>query len=253
MAKEKKVAEKAEVITETATTTVTPEVDYSAKVLGFWDKNKKIISATAIGFCVGVTAFFAYKSLYKVPKEEKAENAIFRAEGLVDKMASTGFNKDSINIALNGGVLAGNKVEGLLKVASGQSGTAAANRANYLIGACYLHNKEFDKAITYLNKFDANGATQMDFGRYKMIGQANAELKKVDDALAAFKKATAVNSKDETFTADALYTAASYADFNGKTTDAVELFKKLKNEYPAAQFVQTGDVDKYLAKLGELK
>jgi tetratricopeptide (TPR) repeat protein len=253
MAKEKKVAEQAEVITETATTKTVPEVDYSAKVLGFWDKNKKNILVAITAFAAAFGGYFAYKNLYKGPKEEKAEAVIFRAEGLFDKMANTGFNKDSINLVLNGGVVAGNKVEGLLKIVSSHSGTNAANRANYMIGATYLHNKEFDKAIKYLKEFSANGAYQMDIKCNIMLGHANAELKKTDEALKAYKAAAAVNSKDDAFTSDALFTAASYADFIGKTSDALELFKKLKNDYPGTSPVQNGDVYKYLAKLGEVK
>ncbi len=65
-----------------------------------------------------------------------------------------------------------------------------------------------------------------------MLGDAYAELKKNDDALDYYKKAAAVNTKDEFMTAEALYKAALFAETTGKTKEAIEIFKKIKDEYP---------------------
>ena len=165
-------------------------------------------------------------------------------------MANTGFNKDTVNIVINGGNVEGSKVTGLLNIVNSYGGTAAANRANYMIGASYLHIKEFDKAIKYLKEFEGNGASQVQSKAYEMIGHAYAEQKKTDDALSYYKKAATVNTKDESVTPDALLLAASYAVKIGKTAEAIDLFKKLKNEYPANNAVVGGEVDKNLAKLG---
>jgi len=51
-------------------------------------------------------------------------------------------------------------------------------------------------------------------------------------------------------TTEALYVAGRYAEAMGKTKEAIELFKKIKEEYPSSQHVSSGDVDKYLGKLG---
>ena len=141
-------------------------------------------------------------------------------------------------------------VTGLLKVISTYGGTDAANRAEYMTGAVYLQNKEFDKAIKYLKDFDANGAYQLDIKRDMMLGHAYAEQKKTDDALSYYKKAAGINDKDEAFTADALITAAAYAQTLGKKQDAIDLYQKVKDNYPNYSAVQSGDVDKYLASLG---
>jgi tetratricopeptide (TPR) repeat protein len=198
-------------------------------------------------------AWYGYKKLISEPKESKATEAIFPAESLFGKMATSGFAKDSVTILLNGGVLDGAKVTGLLNVIKDFGGTASGNRACYLVGATYLQTKEFDKAIKYLNDFSANGAYQTDIKKYIMLGHANAELKKTDEAFSAYKKAAAVNTKDEALTADALSIAASYASSLGKSTDAIELYQNLKDNYPNFQAVTSGEVDKNLAKLGVTK
>jgi Tetratricopeptide repeat len=210
-----------------------------------------IYGLSALVLLVG--GWYGYKKLVSEPKELKAAETIFAAENLFGKMATTGFGKDTVAIVLNGGVLDGVKVTGLLNVIKDFGSAASGNRARYLVGATYLQIKEFDKAVKYLNDFNANGAYQTEIKKYIMLGHANAELKKTDEAFSAYKKAATINTKDEALTADALGIAASYASSLGKTKDAIELYQNLKDNYPNFQAVTNGEVDKNLAKLGVTK
>ncbi len=232
--------------------TETPEVLVRAK--GFWDRYSKRIIIAGLALIVLGGAYFGYKYFYKVPREEKASELIFPAEKLFGKMATTSsYNKDTVNTILNGGNLEGSAVTGLLKIISNYDGTPAGNRAQYMTGACYLQLKQFDKAVKYLKAFDGNGANQVQSKAYILLGHAYAELKKTDDALSYYKKAASVVAEDEGMTTEALYIAGMYADAMGKTKDAIELFQKIKDDFPASQKAQSGDVDKYLAKLGVTK
>ncbi|MBS1741482.1 MAG: tetratricopeptide repeat protein [Bacteroidetes bacterium] len=245
----------AEAKTTTTTTTVTPDTEVNEvldKAKGFWDKFSKPITYVGGAIILLIGGWYGYRNFIKLPNEQKANDALYAAESIVDKMATTSFSKDSVTIALSGGALEGRKVTGLLNVISSYSGTPAANRAKYLAGAVYLQTKEFDKAIKYLKDFDANGATQVQMKAYQMIGDAYAELKKNDDAFEYYKKATTVNTKDESFTADALMRAASFAKVINKNKEAIELLKKLKDNYPTNSSVTTGEVDKQLASMGEV-
>jgi tetratricopeptide (TPR) repeat protein len=219
------------------------------KAKGFWAKFSKPIIYVGSAIILLIGGWFAYQNLYKQPKEVKGEEALFQAEQLFDKMAQAGFNKDTINLVLNGGKLAdGSSIKGVLNTISKHGGTDAANRAHYMAGACYLQNKEFDKAIKQLKEYDGNGANQLQSMAYAMIGDAYAELKKNDDALSFYKKAATVNEKDEFITPDALMKAAMYCEVNNKPKDAIELYQKIKDNYP--QSAQAQSVDKYLARLG---
>ncbi len=244
MAEKKVTVENAEIITESETGFAKPN---------FLTKYSKPIIYAVSALVLLFGGWYGYKKLVKEPKEKDASEAIFLAENLFGKMANTGFNKDSVNIVLNGGLLDGNKITGLLNVISKYGGTPAANRANYLVGAAYLQTKEFDKAIKYLKEFDGNGAYQTDIKKNIMLGHAYAELKKTEEALSAYKKAATINTKDEAFTADALMIAGAYAETLGKTTDAIELYQNARDKYPNFEAVKNGDVDKYLAKLGVTK
>lgn len=238
---------------KTTNTTVTPEAEVVIKTAkGFWEKYSKMIIIGGSAVILLIAGYYGYMNLVKLPKENSAKEMIFPAEKLFDQMATSGFNKDSVNIVLNGGNLEGSNVTGLLKVISQYGGTEAGNRAKYMAGASYLHIGEYEKAIKYLKDFNGKGAHQIQSRAYLLLGHANAELKKTDDALSFYQKAASVNEKDETMTADALMIAATYASVTGKSKQAIELFTKLKEKYPSNSSVMNGDVDKHLASLGQL-
>lgn len=238
------------VTTESAERIKTQE---SAGSENFWDKYSKTIIYAGSAFIIAVGAWFGYREFIQKPKETKANEMIFAAENLFDKMATGGFGKDSSVVVLNGGTIGEQNVTGVLKVASEYGGTDAGNRARYIAGATYLHLKEFDKAIKHLKEFKANGASQVESKTYLMLGHAYAEQNKTGEALDAYKKAANVNKKDEGITADALLIAANYAEAIGKTEDATKLYNELKENFPLHNAVRSGEVDKYLARLGQLK
>lgn len=238
------------VTTTTTATTTTTTVSNSGNKLEKFGK-PLLIGAGAIVLIVA--GWLGYKELYKAPKEQKANEAIFMAERLFGHMTNAGFSKDSSIIVLNGGALESTNITGVLKVISSNGGTQAANRAEFIAGATYLHLGEFEKAIKHLKNFKGNGAHQIEAQAHTMMGHAYAELNKTGDALAAYKKAAKVNPKDETVTPQALFIAASYAEAIEKNDDAKELYQELKSKFPSFNAVRSGDVDKFLARLGEMK
>ena len=235
---------------ETVTTPEAEAVISSAK--GFWEKNSKVITYVGSAVILLIAGWYSYVNFYKLPKENAAKDMVFSAEKLFDQMAGSGFNKDSVNIVLNGGNLEGTPVTGLLKVISQYGSTETANRARYMAGACYLQIGEFQKAVKYLEEFKGNGADQVQSRAYIMLGHANAELKKTGEALKFYQKAATVNEKDEAMTSDALMLSASYAKAIGQTKEAIDLLTRLKDKYPTSTVVANGEVDKQLASLGQL-
>ena len=107
---------------------------------------------------------------------------------------------------------------------------------------------KYQKAIKYLKDFDANGATQIKSRALGMMGDASAELNKNDDALDYYKKAANVNEKDDYTSSEFLFRAALFDKSIWKKQDVIDLFKKIKTDYPLSQ--KATDVDRYLARLG---
>ncbi len=219
---------------------------------GFWAQySKKIIIAGSVVIAL-LLGFIGYKKLITEPNEVKANDLIFPAEKLFGKMAgSSSYNKDTVNMVLNGDKATG--VTGLLKIANTYGGTKSGNRAKYIIGACYLNLKQYDKATSFLKDFDANGATQVQSKAYLLLGSAYAEQKKTDDALEYYKKAGSISNLDEAMASEAMFIAGVYAKELNKTKEATEIFQNLKDKYMASQRVSSGEVDKYLGALGAAK
>lgn len=236
------------------------------KAKGFWAKYSKTIIITGSVIIAVLGSYLGYKYLVSIPNENKAADLIFPAEKLFGKLAQvSSYNKDTVNIILNGDKAAG--ITGLLKIAGTYGSTKAGNRAEYIIGACYLNLKQYDKAIEHLKSFDGNGASQIQSKAYVLLGHAYAEQKKTDEALSYYKKAgTALNDEDATQKAVTMFMAAQYADYMGKTQDAIDILQDIKSNHmeglikkdpsnfqEPAPPVTVDDVDKYLAKLGVTK
>ncbi len=240
------MAEKQVTVTEVETN----EIVERAK--GFWAKFSKPIIYIGGAIILLTGGWLAYKNLVKAPNDEKSAEQIFPAEQLFDKMTQSGFNKDSIGLVLNGG----NGITGVLKVAGNYGGTASGNRAHFIAGACYLHNKDFNNAVKHLKEFSTS-SKQPQSAAYRMLGDAYAELKHNDDAFTYYKKAVDVaDVKDESTRFLSLSRVGLFCEATGKTKEAIDYYQQIKEEITPA-FLRDNridfQVDKYLARLGVTK
>jgi tetratricopeptide (TPR) repeat protein len=207
-----------------------------AKAKDFWTRNSKMIMITATAVILLAGGWLVYKNFFKGPKEEKAIEAMFKAEEY--------YRMDSVNLALNGD----GQYMGFLKVISKYGGTEAGNMAQFYAGSCYIKLGENDKAVKYLKEFSTN-AKQIQAKAYKLLGDAYGDLGKNSDALNYYKKAAHHFEEDKTASAEALFAAAYFADRVMKDRNqAIELYKELKEKYP--QTGEAGQADNYLAQLG---
>ncbi len=207
-----------------------------AKAKDFWTRNSKIILIVGTALVVLVGGFWGYKNFVQSPKEEKAMEAMFKAEDY--------YRQDSVRLALNGD----GQYQGFLKIIDKYSGTKAGNLARFYAGSCYLKLDDNANAIKHLEKFSTD-AKQIQQRAYKLLGDAYADMGKNSDAFDYYKKAARHFEKDETNAAEALFMAAYLADRVLKNQkEAIELFKELKEKYPNTQ--HGAEADTYLAQLG---
>ena len=119
-----------------------PDADSSeaviAKAKGFWEKYSKPVLIVSILLIVVVGGWYGYQHFVVKPKEEKAVEAMFRAEDY--------FRMDSLKLALNGD---GQNL-GFEKIADKFSGTQTGELAKFYAGTCHLRLNNFDKAVKYL-------------------------------------------------------------------------------------------------------
>lgn len=202
----------------------------------FWGRYGRIILIASTAVILLCGGYLAYKYLVKGPQEEKAVEAMFKAEEY--------YRADSLKVALNGdGINAG-----FLKVIDKYGGTKAGNLAKFYAGDIYLKLGNFANAVKYLKDFDTD-ARQVQARAYKLLGDAYAEQGKNSDALDAYKKAAHHFEDDDVNSSEYLFLAAYFADRVAKNQkEAIDLFKELKEKYPRTE--RGFDADKYLAQLG---
>lgn len=212
----------------------TDEVVIKAK--DFWTRNSKVILGVGIVLLLAVGGFYVYKHFIQGPKEEKAAEAMFKAEYY--------YRADSVNLALNGD----GQYQGFLKVISTYGGTKAGNLAKFYAGSCYLKMDDYANAIKYLKDFDTD-AKQIQQRAYSLLGDAYADQGKPKDALDYYKKAAHHFEEDEVAAAESLSRGAYLAQRVIKDNDeAIKLYKEIKEKFPRTQ--QAFEADNYLAQLG---
>jgi tetratricopeptide (TPR) repeat protein len=208
--------------------------DIILKAKGFWAKNQKPISIVLIVIVVLVGGWYVYNNYVAAPKEQEAEKTMFKAEEY--------FRQDSLKLALNGDQFN----RGFVYVINNYGSTKAGNLARYYAGVCYLRTSDFNKAVKYLKDFSTN-AKQIQMMAYGALGDAYSELNKNDDAVNYYKKAANEFTDDVTMSSEYLFRAALKLETLGKNSEALELYKELKEKYPNTE--RGYSADKYIYRL----
>jgi predicted negative regulator of RcsB-dependent stress response len=205
----------------------------------FWAKYGKITTIVAAAIIILGGGWLAYKYMVVQPKEQKAEDAMWRAQDY--------FAQDSLEKALKGD----GQSAGFEKIASQYSGTDAGELANYYVGVIALKQGDNNKAIKSLKAFNTD-AHQIQARAYKLLGDAYANAGKNSDALSSYKKAASEFEKDKMNSSEYLMMAAYFADrvLNDKK-QAQDLYQQIVDKYPNTQ--ASDDAGKYLAQMGIYK
>src|SRR5687767_505842 len=175
--------------------TETPEV--KDRGLDFWTRYQRplIIGLTAMLVLVG--GYFGYKYGIQQPKEQKASEAIFKAQQY--------YQADSMQLALNGDGVN----PGFLKIIDNYGGTKSGNLARFYAGSAYLSLGNAANAEKHLEDFETDSKLIQARG-YKLLADAYAEQGKNGDALAYYKKAARHFEEDDQNASEYLFMAAYF-------------------------------------------
>ncbi|MFA6922811.1 MAG: tetratricopeptide repeat protein [Bacteroidales bacterium] len=203
------------------------------------NENQKTVSIV-VGVIVGILLiYFAYKKFYLAPREIEAQAQIFNAENY--------FEKDSLKFALNGD---GNN-PGFIEIIDQYGSTKSGNLAHYYAGMCYLKLGQFQNAIDQLEKFKSDDQIVKTLA-IGAIGDAYLELKQTDKAIEYYTKASErkMNILTSPYFLNKL--ANTYED-NNQLDKALEVYKRLKNDYPKSYEAKEAekDIAKIKAKMGQ--
>lgn len=186
-----------------------------------------------------VGAYLAINQFYLKPRNENAQNAIFRGQYY--------FNNGQDSLALNGD---GNEYIGFLSIIEEYGSTSTGNLAKAYAGMSLANLGRYDEALNYLKDYSGkddvfvhlvNGA----------IGDCLDNQGKSDEAVSYFEKAA--KGVDSPLYSPLLYKKAALIYRNqGKYDKVIELFTTVKNKYANTQIAST-EADKYIEEANLLK
>lgn len=194
----------------------------------FLEKNQRsiLIGLGILVLVVGV--FLAYHYLYKVPRNEKAQIAIFKGERY--------FQNGQDSIALFGN---GNDYVGFESIISDYKGTKTADIARAYAGISYNRMGNNEKALEHLNKFKG-GDLLITPAVTGAVGDVYMNMGETDKAISQFLKA-AKNANNDMLS-PIYYKKAGIAYLSVNNYDkAVETFTKIKENYINSPEAQEAD------------
>jgi len=207
------------------------------KVTGFWNQHARQIGLGIAVIVIVAIGIFGYKYFISDPNEKKASEAIRYAESY--------FREDSLKLALNGD----NVNAGFLKVISKYSGTRAANLAHFYAGSCYIRLGDFKNAAKQLEAFSTSEPLVKARAK-SLLADAYAEDGKKEEAAKLYKEAGTTFEKDDYYSPQYLFRAGYLYESIGKNSEAIEMYKMIKEKYPT---YKEYDIDKYLGRLGSVE
>ncbi len=205
----------------------------------FFENNGKKV---AIGICsllVVASALFGYKALVMDPAEERASEAMYQAQIILES------NTPDYLTALEGS----NSDAGFLEIISNYGSTKAGNLANHYAGICYLHLGDKANAQRYLSAYKHKKsipARIINAQNIGLQGDIAVENGNYAGAIALFIKA-AESSENILTTPLYLRKAAQAAIAAGDKAQAKALLETILAKYPTSAEVR--NAEKYLGTI----
>lgn len=199
------------------TNTPHPAVDKFWQVEGYIKKNQKwlyTIGALIIAVTVGLLLYDHYQSRQEVAAQREMFQAVYY------------FEKDSFNEALQGD----GSYLGFLAIIDAYSATLAAKLAHFYTGVIYMHKKEYEGAISHLEKFNTRDLL-LQARAWSLIGDALTAQGAYAKAAHYYKKA-ANYKPNKFFTPLYLVKAALAYEENNNHQSALQCYHKIIEKFP---------------------
>lgn len=201
---------------------------------GFYERNKKTISIAIIVAVViiGATAVFLKN---RADAGEKASAQL----GEVFSVYDSGQYQQAID-----GIPERN-IPSLKSIVDEYGSLRAGNYARFYLANAYYHLGKYDLALEQFDDFSPTDDI-LAVSRLAGMGSCYEALGKYKDAAQSFEKAATKYPQDGNAAENLSNAARDYGRAGEKET-AVELYKKLKKNYPTSTFAR--DADRFIAEL----
>lgn len=192
------------------------------------ETNKKAMGIAMGAILVVACLTFAWLYLYKIPTNNKAMEA---------------YNKVELSSMMNDSLSAAQ----YKKVADEYSSTAAGKLAALSAAETLYNSGKYDEAAKYLKKFSSNDKV-LDANAQILLGDCYVNLKKYDDAIAAFKTAEKKGKGNPQIAPRALLKQAVVYDEQKKYGDALNCYETIKKDYPEFTLGNGISIDSYIER-----
>ncbi len=199
----------------------------------FVEVHRKSISIIVAGIVLATGLYMGFIHLYLKPQSEEALAQMFAAEKF--------FENQEYEKALNGE----GSAMGFLSIIDEYSITPSANLAEYYAGIAYLRTGEFEKAIEYLQSYDAKDKLLSGIA-LGATGDAYAELGNTKEALSFYLKA-AGNVKNNFTSPLYLLRAGILYEQQNQPNKALEIYQQIRKDYPLS--AEGEQMDKYISRV----
>lgn len=209
----------------------------------FLTKYRKPIFIAVAAIVIVIAGFFAYKSLFAGPREEKASTALAKGQEY--------FNNEIFDKALNGD---GQGYAGFNAIASDYSGTDAANLAHLYAGLCYANLGKWKEAQQALDAYSLSSDAMVSPAAVAALGNVYAHLNQLDKAVSNLKKAAdmadskAADGANYSLSPIFLLQAGEILENQNKKDEALSLYQDIKKKYVISPLVQSQEIDKYIER-----
>lgn len=200
-------------------------------------KYQKPLLGSLVAILVIIAGIIAVNNYVIKPRAEKASTLLAQGQDY--------FNKEDFEKALNG-----DKAEfpGFAVIAEDYSSTDAGNLAKLYAGLCYAQLGKMEDAETYLEKWSPADDQMVSPAALGALGNVQASLKKVDDAIATLKKAAAL-ADNNSLSPTLLIQAGELLESQGKKAEALKLYTEVKEKY--VNSMAYSEIDKYIERVTE--
>lgn len=195
-------------------------------------KYKNIIIAAVSVVILAVAGVLAYNTFVVEPKEQEADKALaVAAQYFVDGKYAESLDGDGVNL-------------GTIAICDEYSGTNAGNLASMYAGLALAKQEKYAEAIEYLEDFEADDAIVAPKVKHA-LGNCYAHTGDNEKAIDLLLDA-AEEANNEAVTPFCWRDVAAMYEQEGKSAEAVELYEKIKAEYPRCILVTDGEIDRQL-------
>ena len=205
-------------------------------------KYKKVISISVVAVIVVVAGLILLNTLYLKPRQAEASTALAKGQEL--------FAQQQYEAALNGDKTG---YIGFLKVIDQYGCTDAANLAKLYAGLCYANLGKWNEAAELIDDYSAGDDAMVSPAAEAALGNVYEHINKIDDAVSCLKKAAKMadkkveNGHSVSLAPQFLLQAGILLESQGKTSEALEIYEKIKKDYVNSPVRR--DIDKYIERV----